>query len=210
MVIDQPLGMTFNCAARAEHLDFELLQLMKAAGCWMISLGIETGDELLLSAHRQNVDLQMMREKIGLIKKAGIRVKGLLMMGLPGETEASIKKSKEYVFSLPIDDFNLSKFTPFPGSPVYKQIKEAEGKLGTFMEDWEKMDCMCFQFVPRGLELGRMEELFIDYYKSHFQRPQVIWGYVTMLWKSPDSWLRFLRNLSSFLRFISTNKRIGG
>jgi anaerobic magnesium-protoporphyrin IX monomethyl ester cyclase len=210
MVIDQPLGMTFNCAARAEHLDFELLQLMKAAGCWMISLGIETGDELLLSAHRQNVDLQMMREKIGLIKKAGIRVKGLLMMGLPGETEASIKKSKEYVFSLPIDDFNLSKFTPFPGSPVYKQIKEAEGKLGTFMEDWEKMDCMCFQFVPRGLELGRMEELFIDYYKSHFQRPGVIWGYVTMLWKSPDSWLRFLRNLSSFLRFISTNKRIGG
>ncbi len=210
MVMDQPLGITFNCAARAEHLDFELLQLMKAAGCWMISLGIETGDELLLSAHRQNVDLQMMREKIDLIKKAGIRVKGLLMMGLPGETEASIKKSKAYVFSLPIDDFNLSKFTPFPGSPVYKQIKEADGTMGTFMEDWEKMDCMCFQFVPRGIELARMEELFIDFYRSHFQRNRVIWGYVTMLWKSPDSWLRFLRNLSSFLRFVSSNKRIGG
>ena len=210
MVMDQPLGMTFNCAARAEHLDFELLQLMKAAGCWMISLGIETGDELLLSAHRQNVDLQMMREKIDLIKKAGIRVKGLLMMGLPGETEASIKRSKAYVFSLPIDDFNLSKFTPFPGSPVYKQIKEAGGTMGTFMEDWEKMDCMCFQFVPRGIELARMEELFIDFYRSHFQRNRVIWGYVTMLWKSPDSWLRFLRNLPSFLRFVSTNKRIGG
>jgi len=120
MVMDKPLGMTFNCAARAEHLDFELLQMMKAAGCWMISLGIETGDELLLAAHRQNVDLQMMRAKIDLIKKAGIRVKGLLMMGLPGETEASIKKSKAYVFSLPIDDFNLSKFTPFPG--FYKRM----------------------------------------------------------------------------------------
>ncbi len=209
MVMEKPLGMTFNCAARAEHLDFELLQLMKAAGCWMISLGIETGDELLLAAHRQNVDLQMMREKIDLIKKAGIRVKGLLMMGLPGETEASIKKSKAYVFSLPIDDFNLSKFTPFPGSPVYKQIKDAGETMGTFMEDWEKMDCMCFQFVPRGIELARMEELFVDFYRSHFQRHRVIWGYVTMLWKSPDSWLRFLRNLSSFLRFVYTNKRIG-
>ncbi len=210
MVMDKPLGMTFNCAARAEHLDFELLQMMKAAGCWMISLGIETGDELLLAAHRQNVDLQMMRDKIDLIKKAGIRVKGLLMMGLPGETEASIKKSKAYVFSLPIDDFNLSKFTPFPGSPVYTQIKEAGETMGTFMEDWEKMDCMCFQFVPRGIELARMEELFVDFYRSHFQRHRVIWGYVTMLWKSPDSWLRFLRNLSSFLRFVTTNKRIGG
>lgn len=210
LVIDNPLGMTFNCAARAEHLDAQLLRLMKAAGCWMISLGIETGDEELLAAHRQNPDLQMMRQKIELIKKAGIRVKGLLMMGLPGETEASIRRSQKYVYSLPIDDFNLAKFTPFPGSPVYQQIKERGELVGTFHEDWEKMDCMQFQFVPRGIELERMEELFIDFYRSHFQRPRVLLGYVAMLWKSPDSWLRFLRNLTSFLHFAFTNKRISG
>ena len=207
MVIEKPLGMTFNCAARAEHLDFELLQLMKAAGCWMISLGIETGDEELLAAHRQNPDLVMMREKITLIKKAGIRVKGLLMMGLPGESEASIRRSQKYVYSLPIDDFNLAKFTPFPGSPVYKQIKDGGELMGTFDEDWEKMDCMQFQFIPRGMKRERLEELFIDFYRSHFQRPRVLWGYVTMIWKSPDSWLRFLKNFSSFIRFAFTNKR---
>lgn len=208
-VIENPLHITFNCAARAEHLDYELLLLMKAAGCWMISLGIETGDQELLAAHRQNPDLEMMREKILLIKKAGIRVKGLLMMGLPGESEASIARSKEYVFSLPIDDFNLAKFTPFPGSPVYRQIKDSNGAMGRFDEDWEKMDCMQFQFVPRGMARERMEELFIDFYRTHFKRPRVIWGYVTMLWKSPDSWMRFVRNLGSFLRFAFTNKRIG-
>lgn len=208
-MIDSPIKMTFNCAARAEHLDFELLELMKAAGCWMISLGIETGDEDLLAHHRQNPDLQMMREKIDLIKKAGIRVKGLLMMGLPGETEASIKKSKEYVYSLPIDDFNLAKFTPFPGSPIYKKIKEQGSALGTFNEDWEQMDCMQFQFIPKGIEQEKMEKLFIDFYKCHFQRSKVLWGYVTMLWKSPDSWFRFLKSLTSFLRFAFTNDRMG-
>ena len=60
MMIDQPLGMTFNCAVRAEHVDPELLRLMKAAGCWMISLGIETGDEHLLAQHRQNADLELL------------------------------------------------------------------------------------------------------------------------------------------------------
>ena len=208
-MIDSPIRMTFNCAARAEHLDIELLQLMKAAGCWMISLGIETGDEDLLAHHRQNPDLQMMREKIDLIKKAGIRVKGLLMMGLPGETEASIKKSKEYVYSLPIDDFNLAKFTPFPGSPIYKKIKEQGEALGTFNEDWEQMDCMQFQFIPKDIEQEQMEKLFIDFYKCHFQRSKVLWGYITMLWKSPDSWLRFLKSLTSFLRFAFTNDRMG-
>lgn len=208
MVINKPLGMTFNCAARAEHLDWDLLKLMKKAGCWMISLGIETGDPLLLAQHRQNPDLEMMREKIVLIKKAGIRVKGLLMMGLPGETEMSIRRSQNYVYSLPIDDFNLAKFTPFPGSPVYSAIKEKGKLMGEFQEEWEKMDCMQFLFVPKGIDRERMEELFIEFYKCHYMRPHVLLGYVSMLWKSPDSWLRFVKNLPSFLSFAKTNKRM--
>ena len=72
------------------------------------------------------------------LKKAGIRTKGLLMMGLPGESEESVRKSREYVFSLPIDDFNLAKFTPFPGTPLYEHIEE----LGEFDEDWEKEEAV--------------------------------------------------------------------
>ena len=132
--------MTFNCAVRAEHVDRELLQLMKAAGCWMVSLGIESGDEQLLSQHRQNANLDLLADTIRTIKACGIRTKGLLMMGLPGESEESIRRSMEYVYSLPIDDFNLAKFTPFPGSPIYENIHA----LGSFDEDWQKMDCMHF------------------------------------------------------------------
>ena len=205
MLIDRPLEMTFNCAARAEHIDFDLLRQMKTAGCWMISLGIETGDENLLAQHRQNANLSLLANKIRLIKQAGIRTKGLLMMGLPGETEASIKKSMDYVFSLPIDDFNLAKFTPFPGSPIYEKIHE----LGKFDEDWEKMDCMHFQFVPEGMTRERMEELFQKFYKAHFMRSRVMCGYVTMLWRSPDSWFRFARNIVDFLKFARSNKRLG-
>ncbi len=205
MLIDRPLGMTFNCAVRAEHVDRELLTLMKAAGCWMVSLGIESGDENLLSQHRQNANLDLLAETIRTIKSCGIRTKGLLMMGLPGESEESIRRSMEYVYSLPIDDFNLAKFTPFPGSPIYDKIHQ----LGTFDEDWEKMDCMHFQFVPHGMEKERLEKLFIEFYKNHFKRKEVVWGYVTMLWKSPDSWLRFAASGGSFLRFAISNKRYG-
>ncbi len=204
MMLANPLGMTFNCAVRAEHIDLELLQMMKQAGCWMISLGIETGDPNLLAQHRQNADLEMLADKIRLIKKAGIRTKGLLMMGLPGETEQSIQRSMDYVFSLPIDDFNLAKFTPFPGSPVYKKIHE----LGQFEEDWEKMDCMRFQFITKGMTREKLDELFIRFYKSHFTRPKVLLGYTTMLWKSPDSWIRFVADLGNFLKFAKSNKRL--
>ncbi|MCK5310505.1 MAG: cobalamin-dependent protein [Desulfobacteraceae bacterium] len=200
------LKMSFNCAARAEHLDFELVTAMKAAGCWMISLGVETGDENLLAQHRQNADLQMLRDKIALIKKAKIRVKALLMMGLPGETKESIAKSKKYVFSLPIDDFNLAKFTPFPGSPIYQQIKEG-ALIGTFDENWKKMDCMEFLFIPNGITKKTLEKLFIDFYRSHFMRHKVLFGYISMIWKSPDSWHRFFKSFFHFMSFIKNKKR---
>ncbi len=205
LMVDKPLGMTFNCAVRANHVDRSLLKQMKAAGCWMVSLGIESGDAELLAQHRQNVDLDHLGETIRTIKSCGIRVKGLMMMGLPGETEASIRRSMDYFLSLPIDDMNLAKFTPFPGSPLYAEIHQH----GSFDEDWPKMDCMHFQFIPDGMDKETLEKLFIEFYKQHFKRPRILAGYVAMLWKSPDSWLRFIAHGGQFLRFAFSNKRYG-
>ena len=203
-MIDEPLGMTFNCAVRAEHVDPELLALMKGAGCWMISLGIESGDPDLLAQHRQNADLERMSRTIRDIHQVGIRVKGLFMIGLPGETEQSFRRTMNYVFSLPIDDVNVAKFTPFPGSPLYEKIHS----LGRFEENWEKMDCMTTVFVPHGLTVEQLEGLFLEFYQRYYTRPRTLWNFVSMVWKSPNSWKRFLANAGSFLTFARANRRI--
>jgi radical SAM superfamily enzyme YgiQ (UPF0313 family) len=204
LMMERPLGMTYNCAVRAEHVDEELLVKMKASGCWMVSLGIETGDPELLARHRQNADLDMIAEKIRQMKRAGLRVKGLLMMGLPGESEESVRKSMRYVFSLPVDEFNLAKFTPYPGSPLYEHIHE----MGVFEEDWELMDGLHFQFVPHGMSRELLQHLYAEFYRRHFMRPRVLWKYVAMLRHSPDSWLRLLRNFRSYSRFAVSNERL--
>jgi len=202
--IKSGLKVAFNCAARAEHIDFEMLKLMKKAGCWMISLGIETGDPELLKKHRSYLPkdvvenpLELIREKVYEIKKAGIRAKGLFMMGLPGETEESINKSMEYVFSLPLDEFNLSKLTPFPGAPLYKGLRNH----GEFDENWELMNALNFVFIPKGFTQNRLEERYREFYRRYFSRPKVLLSYISMVWKSPHSWYRFLKNLGTFLSF---------
>ena len=70
------------------------------------------------------------------------------------------------------------------------------------------MDCMNFQFIPRGMTREHLEELFLEFYRTHFQRPKILLGYLAMLWRSPDSCLRFLRNLTDFVTFAKTNRRI--
>ena len=71
------------------------------------------------------------------------------------------------------------------------------------------MDCMHFLFIPDGMTRDRLEKLYKLFYKKHFLRLKVLWQYVTMLWKSPDSWRRFARNIITFVRFAMTDKRKG-
>jgi len=127
------------------------------------------------------------------------------MIGLPGETERSVRRSIAYMLSQPIDDLNVAKFTPFPGSPLYDHI-QAEGE---FTEDWPAMDCMTFQFVPKGLTREKLDQLFDAFYKAHFTRLRTIWDYVNMIWRSPDSWRRFWTHVHRFVGFALTHRRFG-
>ncbi len=208
--IKSGLKTTFNCAARSEQIDLDMLRTMKNAGGWMVSLGIETGDPELLKKHRSylpkdNVEnpLEDIREKISLIKKAGLRAKGLFMLGLPGETEESIDKSMDYVFSLPLDEFNLAKLTPFPGAPLYEDICSC----GSFEEKWELMNALNFVFVPNGFTIERMEERYREFYRRYFTRPRILLNYASMIWKSPHSWMRFMKNMGTFLSFSRSYRK---
>ena len=108
-----------------------------------------------------------------------------------------------YVHRLPIDDLNVAKFTPFPGTPLYAGIHEQ----GTFKEDWTRMDCMHFLFIPHGLTEPLLQELFQEFYKRHAMRPRTMLGYAGMLWKSPDSWRRFIADAGAFISFARNNRR---
>jgi anaerobic magnesium-protoporphyrin IX monomethyl ester cyclase len=162
-LISRPLGMQFNCAVRVGHVDDQLLKMLKAAGFLQLSLGIETGDPSLMKIHKPGVKIEKVRDTVKRIQANGLRAKGLFMMGLPGETSDSIRETSDFVLSLGLDDMNMSKFTPFPGAPIWPTISEE----GLFDNDWRKMNCLNFVFVPKGV--GSKEELD-QFYNEHVKR----------------------------------------
>jgi hypothetical protein len=89
---------------------------------------------------------------------------------------------------------------------LYDEIVQ-QGKLD---EDLSKFDCMHFPYVADGMTEETLEELFQLFYRSHFQSPKTLLGYLSMIWKSPDSWLRLLRDFGRFIRFARSDKRYGG
>lgn len=193
----KPLHMTFNCAVRVGHIDDDLLRMLKAAGCWMVSIGMESGDPGLLARHKSNMKLEEVKSTVRSIQRCGIRVKGLFMMGLPGETEQSIRKTADFIETLELDDVNMTKFTPFPGSPIYKTVREE----GEFKEDWELMNCMNFVFVPHGIASAeRLDELYRQSLKKFYTNKNWLRKFGPLMFKSPHSTFRMLRNLPTFLR----------
>lgn len=163
MLIDKPLGIQFNCDVRVRHADDDLLEMLKAAGALTISLGIETGDADLMSIHKPGVYLEEVRDTVRRIQAKGLRAKGLFMMGLPGETVETIQKTSDFAISLGLDDMNMSKFTPFPGAPVWPTISEN----GVLEENWRKMNCLNFVFLPKDIDSWETLELM---YNRHVKR----------------------------------------
>ncbi len=194
---ERPLGMTFNCAVRVGHVDDELLRMLKRAGCWMVSLGVESGAPEILARHKSNISFPEMRETVLRIRRNGLRVKGLFMMGLPGETEETIRATADFINALELDDMNMTKFTPFPGSPLYRTVREE----GTFDERWELMNCMNFVFVPRGIpSRERLDELYNQFIREFYTGRNWVRKFPGLMFKSPDSVRRIIHNLPDFLR----------
>ncbi len=196
------LDVTYNCIARLEHVDEELLTLLKNSGCWQVNFGIESGDPEVLKKHRKFFGLDEVGRKLKMVRDAGMRVKGLFMIGLPGEDEAAIRRTIDYALSLPLEEINVTKFTPFPGAPVYKTIRD----FGEFDEKWSLMNCLNFVFIPHGMTKEQLEKLYDEFISRFYRRTRIHWGYTRMIWKSPHSIKTFIRNLPAILAFEMKQK----
>jgi len=191
-----PLGMNFNCAVRVGHTDDALLRMLKDAGCLMVSLGVESADPQMLARHKSGVSLEAVRDTVQRIQGAGLRAKGLFMMGLPGETEESIRRTSDFIIDLGLDDMNMAKFTPFPGAPLWATIRQE----GTFEENWRLMNCLNFVFIPSGISSKeRLDRLYNEHVKRFYSDPEWRRKFRRRLWEHRHSLQYLVRHLPSFL-----------
>ncbi|WP_243302391.1 B12-binding domain-containing radical SAM protein [Geothrix oryzisoli] len=197
-LLDEPLGMDFNCIIRTGHTSVELLRLLKRAGCIMVSLGVESADPGMMARHKAGVTLESVRDTVEKVHAAGLRAKGLFIFGLPGETPETFQRTSDFILSLDLDDMNLTKFSPLHGAPLWSEC--VSGAEGDFIEDWRLLNCVNPVFRPEGFaSRAQMEEL----YNRHITRFYSSQGYRhrfgRRLWEHRWSLWHLLRHLPQAL-----------
>lgn len=196
LIIANKLNMSWSCTARVDTVKPDVLQRMKQAGCWEISFGLETGSNELLQKMDKAARVEVSEQAINWTAAAGIRCKGLFMLGFPGETQDTIEQTKAFARRIPMTTMNLTKFTPYPGSPIYREL------YGTNIRDdhWEKMNGMNFIWAPDGLSVDQLDREYQNILKSFYIQPRVIHKYVFMSLCHPSHVLRLLYFLLGFCR----------
>lgn len=138
MMIDQNIQIRWTSNSRVDYVDEEMLQIMAKAGCRLISWGIESGNEQILRHARKGAYPDKAEKALTWAKKAGIMNWGYFIIGLPGETVASIQDTIAFAKKLPLDIALFHVAAPYPGTPFFFEVVENNWfRPGT---KWEQVD----------------------------------------------------------------------
>jgi len=122
-LIASKLDFKWVCNSRVDTVDDEMVRLMKEAGCWLMSFGIESGDQGILDRSKKGITLSQTRQAISTVRKNGIMASGHFIFGLPGETNETARKTIIFANELPLNFAEFYIATPFPGSELYETVK---------------------------------------------------------------------------------------
>ena len=143
--------------------DDELLQMIAESGCRQLLVGLESPnasgvDNIELKSNWKYRKSDYYRKAIDRIQSHGITLNGCFGLGLDGDTEHVFDEIPRFVEETGLYDVQVTVLTPFPGTPLYRQL--AEG--GRLIEpgNWRKCTLFDVNFMPLNMTAGRLEDRF--------------------------------------------------
>ncbi|MBI3299553.1 MAG: B12-binding domain-containing radical SAM protein [Elusimicrobia bacterium] len=132
-LIDRKLNVTWQLPSgtRAEVFDKEVAARLYQAGLRLLSFAPESGSETMLKLVKKQVDLTKMLASMRVALDAGLKLSCFIVIGFPGETRQTLRETLGLVRKmalLGVHDVVVSKFVPYPGSKLFKEL-QASGKL---------------------------------------------------------------------------------
>jgi len=185
-----PVGWT--CQTRVNLVNRATLQAMKNGGCYAVAYGIESADPRILKGISKNINTEQVEEAVRYSKEVGLRVIGYFMLGSPGETIDTIKKTVDWSIALGIDYAQFSVLTPLPGSELYELVPESQ-RANSYALVGEGGPGLC------GLSSTQLSEAVSVAYRHFYMRP----GYVMQqLRRMAVSWAECRMVLEGFQMFL--------
>lgn len=134
-----PAAPWYGFARITRHLqDEEFCRALKRAGCVMLKLGLESGDQKVLDQEQKGVELEVASKALKSLNRAGIATYVYLLFGTPAETLESARKTLLFTVAhgdqigfLNLAVFNLPIHSPDAEGLVTESLDESDLSLYT-------------------------------------------------------------------------------
>ncbi len=125
--------------------DYELMSLMKKAGCFAVFIGFESINPKTLSLYNKGQELRDIENAIRIVKNHNINIHGMFVLGSDTDDIQTIRNTARFAKKLDIESIQLMVLTPLPGTPVFEELRDS-GRL--IHKDWSKYDAHHAVFEP--------------------------------------------------------------
>jgi radical SAM superfamily enzyme YgiQ (UPF0313 family) len=98
-LIKRKLDIAWQTTTRGDVLDTDLCELMHAAGCFMVAVGVESGSPTIHAKLKKHLDLDKAAATLAHVRAAGMISYALLMIGNPGESNQTILETRDWLLS---------------------------------------------------------------------------------------------------------------
>jgi hopanoid biosynthesis associated radical SAM protein HpnJ len=171
----KPLKATWSCTSRVTT-DYDTLKAMKEAGCRLLIVGYESGDQQILKNIKKGATVEMAERFTANCKKLGLLVHADFIIGLPGESRESIRRTIDFAKRMDTDTIQVSIAHPYPGTEFMDYARK--NNLITVDSMTDETGHQLPNIIYPGLDRGELVDWVERFYGEYFFRPRVVWRIV--------------------------------
>ncbi len=204
-IAKRKLKINWSINARPDICDLDLFKEMKKLGCREFLVGFESGDQQVLDNVKKGIVLEDAVKFVSAAKKARIDIHGCFVLGLPGETSTTARRTIDFALSLGVDTLQFSAAVPLPGSEYFDYCS-SQGLLKTKSWDaWLKGGEQGAIVDYPGLSIQQINRLVDDGLKKFYFRFKFIFKFVFNNKNIFDIYRKF-KGAFNFLSYLVSNK----
>jgi radical SAM superfamily enzyme YgiQ (UPF0313 family) len=198
-ILASGLPLRWVCNSRVDAVDEEVLRAVRAAGCWNIAFGLESGNQHVLDATRKGITLDLSRRAVSLAKEAGLQVTGHVILGFPEDTRETMAATEAFVDSLELDFVQYYCAMPYPGTELYDRAVRA-GWLTT--GDWEQWEHNRSVLTYGHLSADEIMAARTAMLRRYYFRPGTVLRTLRKHFRRPSDGLALLSRLRGFVQWM--------
>lgn len=140
LLLEKSINILWSVSLRADIMTQDIAHKMKKAGCYNVSIGIESANNYILEKIGKGTNIDKITTGIKMLKNAGIEIMSQYVMGSPFETLENIKESIEYAKQSGCDYTNFYAILPYKGTAQWEYIKEHGTFFSEHIHDYHSME----------------------------------------------------------------------